>query len=68
MIVISVRLKVAPPESFATKPTLVTESSDTNRRVAVLEVEVTGPGIAEEPQVLLSSRFPVALVPEPVPS
>ena len=68
LIVISVKLKVAPPESFATKPTLVTAPSDTNKRVAVLEVEVTGPGIAVDPQVLLSSRAPVAQLPEPVPS
>ena len=54
MIVISVKLKVAPPESSATKPMLVTELSVTNRRV--------------DPQVLLSIRAPVALEPEPVPS
>ena len=68
MIVISVKLKVAPPESSATKPMFVTELSVTNRRVAVLELEVTGPGIAMDPQVLLSIRAPVALEPEPVPS
>ena len=62
------KVKVAPPESSATKPVLVTEPSDLKKRVAVLEVEVTGPGIAEEPQVLLSSRAPVAQLPEPVPS